>query len=74
MARGRWHGRIGAVPRVLYRGGTGQKIRKYLVDDNYVDSVIQLPEDMLLGTTIAVCVLVSKKGKKDNDVLFIGLH
>ncbi|MDK7084039.1 type I restriction-modification system subunit M [Pseudoglutamicibacter cumminsii] len=58
-------------PGVLYRGGTEQKIRKYLVDNNYVDAVIQLPEDMFFGTTIAVCVLVLKKSKKDNDVLFI---
>lgn len=58
-------------PGVLYRGGTEQKIRKYLVDNNYVDAVIQLPEEMFFGTTIAVCVLVLRKSKKDNDVLFI---
>lgn len=58
-------------PGVLYRGGTEQKIRKYLVDNNYVDAVIQLPEEMFFGTTIAVCVLMLKKSKKANDVLFI---
>ncbi|WP_208392227.1 type I restriction-modification system subunit M [Auritidibacter ignavus] len=58
-------------PGVLYRGGTEQKIRQYLVDNNYVDAVIQLPEDMFFGTTIAVCILVLKKSKSVNDVLFI---
>ncbi len=58
-------------PGVLYRGGTEQKIRQYLVDNNYVDAVIQLPEDMFFGTTIAVCILVLKKSKSVNNVLFI---
>ena len=58
-------------PGVLYRGGTEKKIRQYLVDNNYVDAVIQLPEDMFFGTTIAVCILVLKKSKSVNDVLFI---
>jgi type I restriction enzyme M protein len=58
-------------PGVLYRGGAEQKIRKYLVDSNYVDTVIQLPPDLFFGTTIATCILVLKKSKTDNDVLFI---
>lgn len=58
-------------PGVLYRGGAEQKIRKYLVDNNYVDTVIQLPADLFFGTTIATCILVLKKSKSDNDVLFI---
>ena len=58
-------------PGVLYRGGAEQKIRKYLIDNNYVDSVIQLPPDLFFGTTIATCILVLKKSKTDNDVLFI---
>ena len=58
-------------PGVLYRGGAEQKIRKYLIDNNYVDAVIQLPPDLFFGTTIATCVLVLKKSKKDNSVLFI---
>ena len=58
-------------PGVLYRGGAEQKIRKYLVDNNYVDTVIQLPPDLFFGTTIATCILVLKKSKKANDVLFI---
>jgi len=58
-------------PGVLYRGGAEQKIRKYLVDNNYVDTVIQLPPDLFFGTTIATCVLVLKKSKADNITLFI---
>ncbi len=58
-------------PGVLYRGGAEQKIRKYLIDNNYVDAVIQLPPDLFFGTTIATCILVLKKSKKDNAVLFI---
>ncbi len=58
-------------PGVLYRGGAEQKIRKYLIENNYVDTVIQLPPDLFFGTTIATCVIVLKKSKKDNSVLFI---
>ncbi len=58
-------------PGVLYRGGAEQKIRKYLIDNNYVDAVIQLPPDLFFGTTIATCVIVLKKSKKDNMTLFI---
>ncbi|WP_260425113.1 N-6 DNA methylase [Arachnia propionica] len=58
-------------PGVLYRSGAEQKIRKYLVDNNYVDAVIQLPQDLFFGTTIATCIIVLKKSKPSNDVLFI---
>ena len=58
-------------PGVLYRGGAEGKIRKYLVDNNYVDAVIQLPPDLFFGTTIATCIIVLKKSKKDNKTLFI---
>lgn len=58
-------------PGVLYRGGAEQKIRKYLVDNNYVDAVIQLPPDLFFGTPIGTCIIVLKKSKKDNSVLFI---
>lgn len=58
-------------PWVLYRGWAEAKIRKYLVDNNYVDAVIQLPPDLFFGTTIATCIIVLKKSKKDNKVLFI---
>lgn len=58
-------------PGVLYRGGAEQKIRKYLVDNNFVDTVIQLPPDLFFGTPIATCVIVIKKSKSDNCTLFI---
>lgn len=58
-------------PGVLYRSGAEKKIRKYLIDNNYVDTVIQLPPDLFFGTTIATCILVLKKSKADNKVLFI---
>ncbi len=58
-------------PGVLYRGGAEQKIRKYLIDNNYVDAVIQLPPDLFFGTTIGTCIIVLKKSKTDNAVLFV---
>ncbi|HPP87836.1 MAG TPA: type I restriction-modification system subunit M, partial [bacterium] len=58
-------------PGVLYRGGAEQKIRKYLIDNNYIDAVIQLPPDLFFGTTIATCIIVLKKSKNDNKTLFI---
>ena len=58
-------------PGVLYRGGAEQKIRQYLIDNNYVDAVIQLPPDLFFGTTIATCIIVLKKSKHDNKTLFI---
>ena len=58
-------------PGVLYRGGAEVKIRKYLIDNNYVDAIIQLPPDLFFGTGIATCILVLKKSKKDNKTLFI---
>jgi len=58
-------------PGVLYRGGAEQKIRKYLVDNNYIDTVIQLPPDLFFGTTIATCIVILKKSKDNNKTLFI---
>ncbi|WP_146362778.1 type I restriction-modification system subunit M [Arthrobacter yangruifuii] len=58
-------------PGVLYRAGAEAKIRKYLIDNNYVDAVIQLPPDLFFGTGIATCIIVLKKSKNDNAVLFI---
>lgn len=58
-------------PGVLYRGGAEQKIRQYLIDNNYVDAVIQLPADLFFGTTIGTCIIVLKKSKADNSTLFI---
>ena len=58
-------------PGVLYRGGAEAKIRKYLVENNYVDTVIQLPPNLFFGTSIATCIIVLKKSKATSDVLFI---
>lgn len=58
-------------PGVLYRGGAEQKIRQYMIDNNFVDTVIQLPSDLFFGTSIATCILVLKKNKADNSILFV---
>ena len=55
----------------MHRGGREKKIRKYLIENNYVDAVIQLPINLLYGTFIPICVLVLKKSKLDSKVLFI---
>lgn len=62
---------IVCFPGIMYRGGAEQKIRKYLVDNNYVDCVIQLPSNLFFGTSIATCIMVMKKNKADSKVLFI---
>lgn len=62
---------IVTFPGIMYRGGAEQKIRKYLVDNNFVDCVIHLPSNLFFGTGIATCILVLKKSKKDSNVLFI---
>lgn len=62
---------IVCFPGIFYRGGAEQKIRKYLVDNNYVDCVIQLPDNLFFGTSIATCIMVLKKSKPDSSVLFI---
>lgn len=58
-------------PGVLYRGGAEMKIRKYLVENNYVDAVIQLPDNLFFGVSIATCIIVLRKSKADNNILFI---
>ncbi len=58
-------------PGVLYRGGAEQKIRQYLIDNNYVDTVIQLPANLFFGVSIATCIIVLKKNKRENKTLFI---
>lgn len=59
-------------PGVLYRGGAEKQIRKYLVDNNYVDAIIQLPANLFFGVGIATCIIVLKKSaKKDNSILFL---
>ncbi|MCI8486145.1 MAG: type I restriction-modification system subunit M, partial [Clostridia bacterium] len=62
---------IVCFPGILYRGGAEQKIRKYLIDNNFVDTIIQLPDNLFFGTSIATCIMVLKKNKKDNSTLFI---
>ncbi|MGJ8666732.1 MAG: type I restriction-modification system subunit M [Patiriisocius sp.] len=58
-------------PGVFYRGGAEQKIRKYLVDNNYVETIIDLAPNLFYGTTIAVTLLVLSKHKKENKTQFI---
>lgn len=58
-------------PGVLYRGGAEQKIRKYMIDNNFIDTVIQLPSGLFFGTSISTCILVLKKNKVDNNILFV---
>ena len=62
---------IVCFPGIMYRGGAEQKIRKYLITNNFVDCVIQLPSNLFFGTSIATCIMVLKKGKSDSNVLFI---
>ena len=62
---------IVCFPGIMYRGGAEQKIRKYLIDNNYVDCIIQLPSNLFFGTSIATCIMVMKKNKVDNKTLFI---
>lgn len=62
---------IVCFPGIMYRGGAEQKIRKYLIDNNFVDCVIQLPDNLFFGTSIATCIMVLKKSKTDNSTLFI---
>lgn len=62
---------IVCFPGIMYRGGAEKKIRKYLVDSNYIDCIIQLPSNLFFGTSIATCIMVLKKNKTDNSILFI---
>ncbi len=62
---------IVCFPGIMYRTGAEQKIRKYLVDNNFVDCIIQLPANLFFGTTIATCIMVMKRGKADSKVMFI---
>lgn len=62
---------IVCFPGIMYRGGAEQKIRKYLVDNNFIDAIIQLPSNLFFGTGIATCIMVMKKNKADNNILFI---
>lgn len=62
---------IVCFPGIMYRAGAEQKIRKYLIDNNFIDAIIALPSNLFFGTQIATCIMVLKKGKTDNNVLFI---
>jgi hypothetical protein len=59
------------APGVMYRDGAEQKIRKYLIDNNFIDCIIMLPENLFFGTDISTCVMVLKKNKPDSSVLFV---
>ena len=62
---------IVCFPGIMYRGGAEQKIRKYLVDNNYVDAIIQLPSNLFLNVTISVDIMVLRKNKTDNGIMFV---
>lgn len=62
---------IVCFPGIFYRGGAEQKIRKYLVDNNYIETVISLAPNLFYGTTIAVTILVLAKNKIDTSIQFI---
>ncbi|UUM19431.1 type I restriction-modification system subunit M [Mycoplasma sp. 1018B] len=58
-------------PGILYRSGAEAKIREYLINNNLIDAVIQMPENLFFGTSIATCILVIKKSKNNTNVCFI---
>ena len=62
---------IVCFPGVFYRGSAEQKIRKYLIDNNFVDAVIQMPDNLFYGTSIATCLLILKRNRPDDRVTFI---
>ena len=62
---------IVCFPGIMYRGGAEQKIRKYLIDNNKIDCIIQLPSNLFFGASIATCIMVLKHSKATNDVIFI---
>jgi type I restriction enzyme M protein len=62
---------IVCFPGILYRSGAEKKIRKYLIDNNFIDCIIQLPDNLFFGTSIATCIMVLKKSKSENKTLFI---
>ena len=62
---------IVCFPGIMYRGGAEKKIRQYLIDNNFIDCIIQLPGNLFFGTSIATCIMVLKKSKAENKTLFI---
>lgn len=65
---------IVCFPGIFYRGGAEQKIRKYLVDNNFIETVISLAPNLFYGTSIAVNILVLSKHKTDNKIQFINAN
>ena len=68
---GKGRAAIVCFPGIFYRGGAEQKIRKYLVDNNFVETVISLAPNLFFGTSIAVNILVLSKSKTENSTQFI---
>ena len=62
---------IVCFPGIMYRGGAEKKIRQYLIDNNFIDCIIQLPSNLFFGTSIATCIMVLKRNKSDSKTLFI---
>jgi len=62
---------IVCFPGIMYRGGAEKKIRQYLIDNNFIDCIIQFPSNLFFGTSIATCIMVLKRSKSDNRTLFI---
>lgn len=68
---GKGRAAIVCFPGIFYRGGAEQKIRKYLVDGNYIETIISLPSNLFYGTSISVNILVLSKHKSDTRIQFI---
>ena len=62
---------IVCFPGIFYRSGAEKTIRKYLVNNNFIDCIIELPDNLFFGTSIATCILVLAKNKTEDRVLFI---
>lgn len=56
---------------ILFRGSKEQEIRKNLINDNLIDTIIGMPENLFLNTTIPTCIMILKKNRNDNDILFV---
>jgi len=68
---GRGRAAIVCFPGIFYRGGAEQKIRKYLIDNNFIETVIAVAPNLFFGTSIAVTILVLSKNKTENKTQFI---
>lgn len=62
---------IVCFPGIMYRGGAEKKIRRYLIDNNFIAAILQLPDNLFYGTSIATCIMVLSKHKTDNQTLFV---